>query len=48
MVYYGELGKKVESFWNKISITGYKWSSLNAPFHRSRAEIWKQDLLERE
>ena len=25
------LGKKVEIFWNKISLTGCKWSSLNAP-----------------
>ena len=31
MVYYGELGKKMEIFWDKISSTGCKWSSLNAP-----------------
>ena len=24
-------GKKLEIFWNKISLTGCKWSSLNAP-----------------
>ena len=24
-------GKKVETFWNKISLTGCKWSNLNAP-----------------
>ena len=24
-------GQKVESFWNKISSTGWKWSDLNAP-----------------
>ena len=23
--------KMVENFWNKISSTGWKWSSLNAP-----------------
>ena len=23
--------RKVEIFWNKISLTGFKWSSLNAP-----------------
>ena len=31
MVYYGRLGKKAELFWNKISLTGSIWSSLNAP-----------------
>ena len=31
MVYYGRLGKKVDFFWNKISLTGWKWSSLKAP-----------------
>ena len=31
MVYNGRLGKKVEIFWNKISLTGYNWSILNAP-----------------
>ena len=32
MVYFGCLGKKVEIFWNKISLTVCKWSSLNAPW----------------
>ena len=31
MVYYGELGKKVKCFWNKISLTGCKWSNSNVP-----------------
>ena len=31
MVYYGRLGRKVEKFRAKISLTGCKWSSLNAP-----------------
>ena len=31
MVYYGELGKKADFFGDKISLTGCKWSSLNAP-----------------
>ena len=31
MVYYGRLAKKVEILWNKISLTGCKRSSLNAP-----------------
>ena len=30
MVYYGRLGKKVDFFWNKISLTGGKWSNLIA------------------
>ena len=30
MVYYGELGKKADFFGDKISLTGCKWSSLNA------------------
>ena len=29
--YYGKHGKKVDILWNKISLTGCKWSSLNAP-----------------
>ena len=31
MVYYGMLGEKVETFWDKISLTGCKWSNLDAP-----------------
>ena len=31
MVYYVRLGKKVEIVWNKISLTGCKWSSLTTP-----------------
>ena len=31
MVYYGRLSKKVELFWNKISLTGCKWSILITP-----------------
>ena len=30
MVNYGEVGKKVENVWDKISLKGCKWSSLNA------------------
>ena len=29
-VHYGRVGKKVGKFWNKISLTGCKWSSWNA------------------
>ena len=31
MVFYVELGKKVDTFCNKISLVGLNWSSLNAP-----------------
>ena len=31
MVYYGSLSKKVENWWNKISLTGCKSYNLNAP-----------------
>ena len=24
-------GRKVANFWDKISLTGFKWSNLNAP-----------------
>ena len=30
MGYDGRLGEKVGTFWTKISLTGCKWSSLNA------------------
>ena len=36
MVYYGWLGKKVEIFGDKISLTACKWSSLNAPGSETR------------
>ena len=31
MVHYGRLSKNVEILCDKISLTGYKWSSSNAP-----------------
>ena len=30
MDYYGRLGRKVEIFWDKISLTSCKWPSFNA------------------
>ena len=30
MVYYERLGKKLEIFWNKSSLSGCNWSILNA------------------
>ena len=39
--------KKVVSFWNKMSSTGYKWSSLNAPSKLTPVShpIWGESLF---
>ena len=42
MVYYGRLGKNVGNFWDKISLTDCKWSSLNAQGSETH---WSHPLL---
>ena len=37
MVYYERMGKRVETYWTKISLIGCKWSSSAA--HGSHAHI---------